>query len=69
MRAIFIIDRFEGDWAVIEFEGTTFNLPRVLLSSTAKEGDVVKISLTVDKKATAERRKKIEKLMDELFED
>jgi len=40
-----------------------------LLSSTAKEGDVVKISLTVDKKATAERRKKIEKLMDELFED
>ena len=69
MRAIFIIDRFEGDWAVIEFEGITFNLPRVLLPSTAKEGDVVKISLTVDNKATAERRKKIEKLMDELFED
>ncbi|MFW0967947.1 MAG: DUF3006 domain-containing protein [Thermacetogeniaceae bacterium] len=64
-----IIDRFEGDWAVIEFEETTFNLPRVLLPSEAREGDVIRISVTLDKKATAERRERIEKLMDELFED
>ncbi len=69
MRAILIIDRFEGDWAVIEFEETTFNLPRVLLPSEAREGDVIRISVTLDKKATAERRERIEKLMDELFED
>ena len=69
VRAIFIIDRFEGDWAVIEFEKTTYNLPRVLLPSAAREGDVVRISITLDKKATAERRERIEKLMDELFED
>ena len=69
MRAIFIIARFEGDWAVIEFEKTTFYLPRVLLPSADWEGVVCRISFTLDKKATAERRERIEKLKDELFDD
>ncbi len=69
MSTIFIIDRFEGDWAVIEFEEKTFNLPRVLLPLDAREGDVVKISVVVDLNTTKKRREQIEKLMDELFED
>ena len=64
-----IIDRFEGDWAVIEFEETTLNLPRVVVPTEAREGDVIRISVTLDKKATDERRKRIEKLMEELIED
>jgi hypothetical protein len=66
---IFIIDRFEGNWAVIEFEGETFNIPKKLLPRSAREGDVIKITVTVDDKATLERKKRVEKLMDELFED
>jgi hypothetical protein len=67
--AILIIDRIEGNWAVIEFEGETFNIPINLLPQNAKEGDVINIIISVDSKATSERRNNIEKLMDELFED
>jgi hypothetical protein len=66
---IFIIDRFEGNWAVIEFEDVTFNIPRSLIPKSAKEGDVIKISVSVDKNATFTRKSKIKKLVDELFED
>lgn len=39
-----IIDRFEGDFAVVEYkEGRTFNLPRSLLPPGAKEGDVLQL--------------------------
>ncbi|GAW94350.1 DUF3006 domain-containing protein [Calderihabitans maritimus] len=63
-----VIDRFEGDMAVIEYNGKTFDLPRSLLPEEAKEGDVLKISIEIDKEETEKRRKKIEKLMDELFD-
>jgi hypothetical protein len=49
--AIFIIDRFEGDWVVVEFEGGTFNVPRVLFPQQVREGDVVKINIIVDEEA------------------
>lgn len=63
-----IIDRFEGDYAVVELEdGTTVDMPKVLIPKEAKEGDVLEI--LVNKQETESRRKKIEKLMDELWED
>jgi hypothetical protein len=40
-----------------------------LLPRSAREGDVIRISVSVDDKATSERRNRVEKLMDELFED
>lgn len=69
MIAIFIIDRFEGDWVVVEFEGGTFNVPRVLFPQQVREGDVVKINIIVDEEATKNRKKRVEQLADELFED
>lgn len=63
-----VIDRFEGEMAVIEYNGRTFNLPRSLLPAETKEGDVLRVSITVDKEQTAKRKKKIESLMEELFE-
>ncbi len=69
MIAILIIDRIEGNWAVIEYEGITFNIPKNLLTQNAKEGDVINIIISVDSKATSERRYNMDKLMDELFED
>ena len=39
-----IIDRFEGDTAVVELDGETMNAPRALFAE-AKEGDAVVISV------------------------
>jgi len=64
---VLIIDRFEGDWAVIEYGEIVFNLPRSLVPRTAKEGDVLRLELTVDEKATRERRQHIEELTKDLF--
>lgn len=66
---ILIIDRFEGNWAVIEYERETFNIPRSLFPRSPREGDVIRISISVDDKATSGRRNRVRKLMDELFED
>ncbi|KJS81778.1 MAG: hypothetical protein JM58_16230 [Peptococcaceae bacterium BICA1-8] len=65
---MFIIDRFEGDWAVIEYNGKTFNIPQEILPSTAKEGDVINLSLTMDKEATEARKKKAKSLFEDMFE-
>ena len=62
-----IIDRFEGDFAVVEIdEGNFTKMPRLLLPG-AKEGDVVNI--IIDDNETNLRKRKINALMDELFED
>lgn len=62
-----IIDRFEGDWAVIEYGGVFFNFPRALLPVGLREGSVLKFRIERDVLGTDERRKKIERLEDELF--
>ena len=62
-----IIDRFEGEYAVLEIEAGKFvDLPRVLVPDAA-EGDV--INITVDRAATEQRRARIGELIDQLFED
>jgi hypothetical protein len=62
-----IIDRFEGSWAVIEFDGTVFDFPRELLPAKAREGDVLRFSVTVDSAGTVKRRKRVQRLEGELF--
>jgi Protein of unknown function (DUF3006). len=65
---IVIIDRFEGDYAVVELEDMRFvNMNKELLPPEAKEGDVIEI--IVNTKETKNREKKIGKLMDDLFKD
>lgn len=62
-----IIDRFEGNWAVLELpDGTTFSFPRHLLPSEVKEGDVLKLDISIDKEETEKRRKQAQRLLDEL---
>lgn len=62
-----IIDRFEGNYAVVEIDAGKFvNIPKILLPN-AKEGDVIKIEK--DKKETKNRKKNIQKLMNDVFED
>lgn len=63
-----IIDRFEGKWAVIEYGDVTFNFPRELLPEGAKEGDVLNITVAFDEQATEGQSKKIDKLVNDLFD-
>ena len=64
-----IIDRFEEDQAVIEFGDKFFVIPRFFLPVGAREGDVITLSITVNREATNTRVKVIKSLSEELFED
>jgi hypothetical protein len=67
---LFIIDRFEGDWAIVETEERkTFNLPRKIIPAEAKEGDVIQITVETDAEQTKMRRKKSESLLQDFFEE
>ncbi len=67
-----VIDRFEGDIAVVEFEDKTFeDLPKGKLPPGVQEGDVIIIengSIRFDEKETKRLKDEIESLMDDLFE-
>jgi hypothetical protein len=66
-----IIDRFEGDFAVIEtVDGRMINIKKHLLPENAREGDVIDLEhLSIDETSTRLRKEKIEKLAERLFED
>lgn len=68
----FIIDRFEGDLAVCEKEDKKIiNIEKSKLPSNVKEGDVIVYEngkYSIDLKETNERKRKIKKLMDSLWE-
>jgi len=62
----YIIDRFEGDFAIVELSDKTFvNIPKAAIPSEAKEGSV--IDVTIDEDSTAARTEKINNLMKDLF--
>ncbi|HNX29062.1 MAG TPA: DUF3006 domain-containing protein [Syntrophomonadaceae bacterium] len=62
-----IIDRFENDIAVVEYEKSTYSIPRKWLPVSAKEGDVIILEAAIDEKETALRREQIGKMTDDLF--
>ena len=62
-----IIDRIENDIAVCEAGDITFDVPLSALPEGSAEGDV--ITLAIDKEQTAERKNKINNLMNSLFKD
>ena len=62
-----IIDRIEGDSVIVEIGvGKIVSVPKILFQN-AKEGDVFKIE--IDREETNIRKEKIQKLMNNLFED
>jgi hypothetical protein len=63
---LFVIDRFEEDWAVIEYGKKTFNFPRVLLPEGVGEGDAIRILVQIKQKAEV-GKKEVEQLMGDLF--
>ena len=66
-----IIDRFEGDTAVIENGEEMIDIPRFLLPENAKEGDIIIQNgggYIIDETATDKRRQEILDLQDSLWE-
>ena len=66
---MFIIDRFEEDWVVLEFDRKTFQLPRQLVPPEAREGDVILIKVSVDVDATSKLKEEIDILANRLFKE
>ena len=67
-----IIDRFEGEFAVIEVDGNTQDVSRSLIADGVQQGDVVELVNGIWNKntvATEKRSKEIKKLMDSVWED
>ena len=62
-----IIDRFEGEYAVVELPNRRMvDLPLIIVPAGAREGDTLDIS--VDEDETERRRKRIEQLTEDLWE-
>lgn len=67
---VYILDRMEEDWAIIETDkGVTFNLPRCVLPVDLKEGDVIKIQISIDTDATLQRSGKAKSLLNNFFDE
>ncbi|EHQ88535.1 DUF3006 domain-containing protein [Desulfosporosinus youngiae] len=65
---MYIVDRFEENWAIIETENRTmFKLPRSILPIDLKEGDVINIQVSINSEATKQRSDKAKSLLDNFF--
>ncbi|MCB2300620.1 DUF3006 domain-containing protein [Clostridium tagluense] len=67
-----IIDRFEGNYAVVELQGgKTINIDKRKLPIEAQEGTVIEISesITINNEETLKRKKEIEKLTEGLWDE
>lgn len=67
-----IVDRLEGDFVIVEIEGEMKEIHYSLFTSGVKEGDVVTLvngNWSIDLSETTKRKKKIKKLMDDLWSD
>ena len=67
MSKILIIDRFEGSFAVIETSDGMVSIPVSDLPANCKEGDVLLLAVNPD--AFGQRKKRVNKLMNDLFSD
>jgi hypothetical protein len=63
-----IVDRFEGDYAVIEYNEKVLNLPKVFLPMEVSEGDVLDVIIMLDYNETDKMKSEIKKLMDDVWE-
>ncbi len=67
-----VLDRFEGNFAVIEDDGNIKNVPKNLIDEAVTEGSVIVKKgdkYFLDEKNSAARREKNARLQNSLFED
>lgn len=51
-----VIDRFEGEYALIQMNKRIFHIPKILVPKGAKEGYVINIQITVDEESTQKQK-------------
>lgn len=61
-----IIDRFEGEYAVININDKHIDFPKELLPEGASEGDHLKITLEIDQESTRASKERVESLLNKL---
>lgn len=68
-----ILDRFEGQYAILEIGDKIEKIARQLVPEQAREGDILVYHnnerWVIDTKATLERKEQITKLAEQLWED
>lgn len=67
-----VIDRFEGGIAVVEInKGKMLNIAKEMLPTQVKEGDVLNIgdTITINIEETEKRKKEIEELTKDIFQE
>lgn len=67
-----IIDRFEGQYALVEIGKVVKEINRVLIPAEAREGDVIRqenCRWILDRQATDELKREVQKLADGLWKD
>ena len=72
MTEMMIIDRFEGDYAVIESNGEMIDILRTELPENAEEGDILEYvcgEYTVNKSAKKEIQAKMRSRLKELLKN
>ncbi|MDD3365513.1 MAG: DUF3006 domain-containing protein [Syntrophomonas sp.] len=65
-----IIDRFEGDYAIVEIEGSMNSIMRSDIPNDAHEGDLMVFDnnqWTIARENTDKRKKEIQELADEVW--
>lgn len=50
-----VFDRFEGEYALVQYRKRIFHIPKSLMPKGAKEGDVLKINIAIDREAANQR--------------
>ena len=66
---MYIIDRFEDGYAIIEGKNReSFNIPAELVPE-ARAGDVLIITVQIDRVETEKRKKKAKKLLEGFFDE
>ena len=63
-----IVDRFEGDYAVIEYLDKVLNLPKVFLPAETQEGAVLDVIIMLDDNETGKLKSEIKELMNDVWE-
>lgn len=61
-----VIDRFEGDIAVVEIDGRNYDFPKSIFPHDIREGDIFKIQIAIDKEETQAIRKRMEEDLEKI---
>lgn len=64
-----VIDRIEGEWAVISQDMLVFKIPLALMPVGVKENDVITMTVSKDEAAAHSRKKQMDQLAKDIFKE